>query len=181
MIKEFLDNINKAVPLEKFDNYLNVPPPTSNHRKKLEEVKLRGIKQVEFNLEVIGEKNFAFTCPGKSESIGYKNYIKSLYLGTEIFGLGKSRSNFVLGAQPIKDLKKGILNLAEKGVVADYSVFQPKKGTKWQEKQVLQLEDIINFSLELSKIYKKYNFKGIYCSLSSRSSIINEVLESHVA
>lgn len=36
------------------------------------------------------------------------------------------------------------------------------------------MRDVINFTNELVKIYLKYNQHPIFCSLSSRSSIVNE-------
>ncbi len=180
MIKETLVNINKAIPLNSFDNYLNVPPPTNNHKKTLREIKSLGIKQVQFNLEVIGENNFKTVCPGKSESIGYDNFIESLIQSSKIFGPGRSRTNFVLSKNQSSDLIKEANRLAKYGIVSDYSIFQPKKGTKWQNKKTPEIEEIINFTIKLAEVYKKYNFNGIYCSLSSRSSIINEILQPNV-
>lgn len=63
----------------------------------------------------------------------------------------------------------------EKGIVFDYSVFQPKKCTPYVNKVSLDFDDVIQFTLELVKIYR-YNFKPIFCSLSSRSSIVNELM-----
>lgn len=176
IIKETLLKINDIIPLKNFDSYLNVPPPTTDYKTHLKEVKKLGIKQVQFNLEVIGKDNFSRICPGKSKSIGYDNYIKSLYAAVDIFGSGNVRSNFVLGAQSSKVLINGIKELAKQGIVADYSIFQPKKGTKWEAKKSPSLKEIFEFSLELADVYKKYNFRWIYCPLSSRSSIINEIL-----
>lgn len=181
MIKEFLKNLNKIIPLNKFDNYLNVPPPIRNKELILREIKEMGIKQIQFNLEVIGKNNFKLICPGKSKFIGYDNYIESLKLGIKIFGSGKVRSNFVLGAQPLNVLLRGIKNFAKYGIVSDYSIFQPKKGTKWENKKGLSIEELLEFSAELANIYKQYKFEGIYCSLSSRSSIINEILNHNVS
>ena len=64
---------------------------------------------------------------------------------------------------------------ASLGIVADYSVFQPKKGTPYQDKKAPTSEDIIDFTNKLADIYIENNFKPIFCSLSSRSSLVNEI------
>jgi len=94
-----------------------------------------------------------------------------------IFGEGNVRSNFVLGAQPTPELVEGIQILADKGIVADYSVFVPKRGTGWENKARPEMEDVVDFTIKLAKVYQQHNFKSIYCGLSSRSNIVAEVLE----
>lgn len=168
---EIIKTLNKVSNISNFDNYLNVcPHPNIDY---LKEVKKNGIKQVQYNLEVIGAECFKKMCPGKCD---YQVFVDKLCEAVKIMGFGKVRSNFVLGIQPVEDLLVGIRELAKKGVVADYSIFQPKRCTPLENHLAPKMETIVYFTKELAKIYKEFGFKGIYCNLGSRSSIINEFI-----
>lgn len=172
-------SINKIVPLKDLDSYINVIAPKQEHRTYFltKAKKEWGYQNLEINLEVIGDRRFKDVCPGKSSLVGYQNSVDTLLEAVGIFGPGKARSNFVLGAQPISELKKGIEFLASQGVAADYSVFVPKKYTPWVNHPRPSIEEVASFTIFLADIYEKYGFKGIYCGLSSRSNILHEVLQ----
>lgn len=168
---EVADTLNTVDPIASYDNYLNVcPHPTVD---MLKDMKAKGIKQVQYNLEVIGEKTFAYHCPGK---LPYTQFKEKLVEAVDIMGRGNVRSNFVLGLQPIDELLEGVSELAALGVVADYSIFQPKRSTPLEHFPSPSMDTIVAFTTKLADLYKKYGYKAIYCSLSSRSSIINEAL-----
>jgi len=169
--------LNKIYKLSDCDSYINVlAPPKENREQYLECAHNKlGFRQIQINLEVFGEKTFENVCPGKASLAGYYNSVDALIVAAKIFGNGRARSNFVLGAQPIKKLLVGVKNFAEMGIASDYSIFVPKKFTPWENKRRPKINDIVDFTLELSKIYKEYGFTPIYCERSSRSSIINEV------
>jgi hypothetical protein len=172
-------SINNVFPLKDFDSYINIIAPKKENRTYfLNKAKHEwGYRNLQINLEVIGDQRFKEVCPGKSSLVGYQNSVDTLLEAVKIFGPGHARSNFVLGAQPIEELKEGIKILAAQGVVADYSVFIPKKYTPWADHLRPSMEDIASFSIFLAEIYEKYGFKGIYCGLSSRSNILHEVLQ----
>ncbi len=178
IIFELITEINHNVPLKNLDNYLNIPPPTKNIKENFIKLKRLGIKQIQINLEVANKRKFELICPGKNDSIGYNNYQKALMIAVDVFGRGQARSNFVFTAHSTKELLIEAKNLAKLGIVMDYSIFQPKKGTPWSKKNSPSVNEILNFTENLAKIYKKNKFTGIYCNLSSRSSIINEVLNN---
>ena len=143
----------------------------------LKKLKKLGIKQVQYNLEIANKDLFTSTCPGK---INYEEFVSKLYEAVNIFGKGNVRSNFVLGLQDYNELINECEKFAEKGIVADYSVFQPKKNTLYSNLEAPEMKDVINFTKRLVKIYVKYNQHPIFCSLSSRSSIVNEVYYDNV-
>lgn len=176
MILELVEELNRIVPLKKFDSYINVPAPSNNMKANFLRLKKLGVKQMQINLEVASKKKFEKVCPGKSKAIGYDNYQKALKVAVSIFGRGSVRSNFVFTARSSKELLVEAKRLAGLGVVMDYSIFQPKKGTPWADKKGPSVNEILEFSESLAVIYKKHYFKGVYCNLSSRSSIINELL-----
>lgn len=177
MIIESVRKLNSLVPLKKFDSYVNVPAPSSNIEENFLKLKRIGVKQMQINLEVAGKKKFETVCPGKDKTIGYDNYQKALKMAVKIFGRGQARSNFVFTSRSGKELLKEAERLAKLGVIFDYSIFQPKKGTPWAHKKSPSANEILSFTQSLAKIYRRYGFTGIYCNLSSRSSIINEVIK----
>ena len=127
---EIAEIINKIKPISEFDSYLNIAAPREKQKEFLSLAKNEwGFNNMVFNLEVIGENRFNEVCPGKSALMGYKNTINCMEIAVKIFGRGKVRSNFVLGAQPVEEQLLGIEVLAKKGIVSDYSIFSPKKGT----------------------------------------------------
>jgi len=160
------------------DSYLNIVPPSDERRKGyLERAKELGFRNIAFNLEVIGDRTFQDVCPGKAHLFGYQGIVDSLKDSVNYFGYGNVRSNFVLGAQPVDELLEGIRELAGHGIVADYSVFVPKKGTPWNKRISPTMETIVHFTRDLADIYRQNGFRGVYCGLSSRSNILHEVLD----
>lgn len=167
---EVIEELSKEIDLSKFDSYLNIAP--HDNLDSLKKAKQLGIKQVQYNLEITDKELFEFTCPGK---ISYDEFVKKLKEAVDVFGFGCVRSNFVFGLEEKESMLKNLKDFAKLGIVADYSVFQPKKGTPYQDKPAPNSDDIIEFTNALADIYVEHNFKPIFCSLSSRSSLINEI------
>lgn len=167
---EFVENLSKGFDMKMFDTIVNVCPHDSI--ENLKELKRLGIKQVQYNLEIANKEIFTTTCPGK---IAYEKFVSKLYEAVNIFGKGNVRSNFVLGLQDIDELLIECKEFAKNGIVADYSVFQPKKNTPYSNLKSPSMENVLKFTEGLVEIYKMYKQKPIFCSISSRSSIINEV------
>ena len=167
---EFVDGLNKEVDLTQFDSIVNVCPHDS--LANLQALKDMGIKQVQYNLEIANKEIFEFSCPGK---IAYEDFVAKMYEAVTIMGPNNVRSNFVLGLQDIAELLREADTFAAAGIITDYSVFQPKKHTPYQDKPAPSMEQVIDFTDKLADIYIKYEQSPIFCSLSSRSSIMNEV------
>lgn len=165
--------VNKHIKIKNTDSYINLIPP--NNFNYISQAKKVGFKQICYNLEVFGEKKFKKTCPGKQTAYGYNNFLEAFEKTVKIFGSGNVRSNFVLGIQPIPDLIKGVKYLAQRGIVSDYTVFFQRPGSVWHYKKPPKPDEILHFTRELVKTYRKYNFKPFCCSQSSRSSIANEI------
>jgi biotin synthase-like enzyme len=175
---EVIEKLNEIYPIKNFNTYLNLGYIKKDQERYLKKLKILGFKNIQINLEVIGEKVFNETCPGKSKILEYNNVINFLEKATKVFGKGFSRSNFVFGLQENDELLKGINNLAKLGIVADYSLFIPKPGTSYSLKSRPDFNKTLNFSKELVKIYKKYNFEPIYDRYSSRSNALHELLKN---
>ncbi|MCD6576036.1 MAG: hypothetical protein J7K73_02665 [Nanoarchaeota archaeon] len=173
IVNEIIEKVSNMIDIHNTDSYVTLMPP--HKTALLEETKKLGIKQVMFNLEVYGEVVFKEVCPGKEKQYGYKNMIKTLEEAVDIFGFGKARTNMVLGVQRIDDLLNGAQDLARKGIVVDYSIFFPRPGSIWAQKKPPNKKDVLYFTKELVKIYNEYSLLPYGCTLSSRSSVINEV------
>ena len=168
--EETIEYLSKTIDLSKFDNYLNIAPHDDIGR--LCKMKELGINQVQYNLEVVEKDNFENTCPGK---IKYDMFLSKLFEAVKIMGKGNVRSNFVLGLDSFDTTMLFAKNIAKEGIVFDYSVFQPKRFTAYSNKKSPDFDKVIEFTKNLVTIYKENGFKPIFCSLSSRSSIVNEM------
>lgn len=168
--EETIEYLAKTINLSKYDNYINIAP--HDDIKRVAKMKQLGIKQVQYNLEVVNKQNFEQTCPGKME---YDEFIRKMEEAVNIMGKGGVRSNFVLGLDDMSETLEFAKKIADKGIVFDYSVFQPKKCTPYENKKAPDFDSVIEFTRKLSKIYKEKGLNPIFCSLSSRSSIVNEL------
>lgn len=170
---DIIDVIKGKINFSKIDSYFNLMPPSNF--KKIEKAYKYGFQYICFNLECFDKKIFEKVCPGKAKIFGYEKIIKALRYSVDIFGKGRVRTNFVLGSEPLSGLIEGITKLAKEGIVSDYTIFFPRPGSIWFQKEPPLPEDVLNFTQKLVKIYKEYGFKPFCCSMSSRSSIVNEV------
>lgn len=170
--ESIINIVNKYVNIKEIDSYLNISP--HNDIEDLIKLKEKGLKQVQYNLEISNKERFKDVCFGK---MSYEEIKEKLFEAVNVMGKGNVRSNFVFGLQPIDELIEDILILSAEGIVCDYSIFQPKRGTPYANRSAPRMEDIITFSKKLAAIYKYYEYKPIFCSVSSRSSIINELME----
>lgn len=175
IVEETLEYISKEIDFSQYDTYLNVAPHDNVQRLlKLKDFK---IKYIQYNLELVDEKNFNYTCPGK---LKYNEFLNKLLEAVKYYGNGFVRSNFVLGLDNMKQTLDFAKKIAKEGIVFDYSVFQPKKNTEYYNKATPNFDEVIFFTEELVKIYIQYDFKPIFCSLSSRSSVVNELYNEYL-
>jgi hypothetical protein len=166
--------VNEHLYLSKIDSYINLIPPNDNNY--LVEAKKLGFKSICYNLEVFGKEDFVQICPGKQKVYGYDNFIESFCYTSKLMGKGKVRNNFVLGLQDIKKVREGVKFLSDLGVVSDYSVFYPRPGSVMSKHKLTDPDMVLDFTRFLAKNYQRYQFKPFCCPLSSRSSLINDIL-----
>ena len=131
---EVINALGSVTKLSSLDTYLNVcPHPNIDYLKSVKDL---GIKSVQYNLELIDSDSFAEYCPGK---LKHELFKKKLLEAVSIMGIGQVRSNFVFGLEPFEPFVDGISELAKNGIVPDYSVFQPKRGTKLEKRSTPNL------------------------------------------
>ena len=170
---DLIEAIKGKVVFSEIDSYFNLMPPLNF--EKIKKVHEYGFRYMCFNLECFDREIFKKVCPGKHRIYGYEKIIEALKYSVNVFGKGRVRTNFVLGSEPVEGLIKGVLKLAKEGIVSDYTIFFPRPGSLWAHKEPPSPDEILDFTKKLVEIYKKYDFKPFCCSLSSRSSIANEV------
>lgn len=175
---EISAELNQVLSLNKIDAYFNAMPPLN--AAGLELVKRLGYQTFMTNLEFIRHEDFRAFCPGKEEAYphGYSHMIGLLEAAVGIFGRGNVRTNFVLTGEQIPHLREGLPELAEKGIVSDVTVFFPRKASKWKDKKSPSIDEVLSFSSFLASLYQEHGFHPYCCSLSSRSSILNEIVGS---
>ena len=169
--------MNEVHSLADHDSYLNLIPP--GQASFLELSKEIGFRNIQFNMEVYGENYYKSICPGKHSKAPFNMFLNRLRESVEIFGNGYVRCGFVFGVQPDEILREGIRKLAEMGVVSDYTIFTPKRGTPWENRKRPDEIRVANFARWLGNTYDEYGFSPLYCSMSSRSCIMNELWVSH--
>jgi len=148
---------------------VTAPPSDSN---KLFEMRDAGVSIGVFNLEAYTPTAFALHCPGKHR-LGRDLYLNALNKGVEVFGWGKSWSNFVLGLEPASDLLQGAENLAAHGITPGANVLHCDHGAPIKVTPPTY-ETVISFYRELAILYNKYNHKPYYCQKALRTSLANE-------
>jgi len=164
-------HINKVIDLKTIDSHINLMPPKD--LKLIDKVYNLGFRTLTFDLEVFDPKRFAKVCPGKSKYYGYKNMIKALKYAREVFD-GFVGVEFVLGAEPIKSLLKGIRYFADLGISSNANILIPKPNAKWKNKMPPSEKEIIRFYQSLGKILRYHRLKPLYCQMSLRTSLANE-------
>lgn len=176
IVKNTILFLKNDIDFSKYDTIVNVQP--HNDTNNLISLKMSGIKQIQYNIEVMDSILFSEYCPQKLSFCTFKKKMKE---AVNIMGHGNVRCNLVFGLQDLKGSIEGANELASMGVVPDFSVFQPKKNTKLSGLLAPHFDDILFFANHIVTLYFRYGYKPIFCSLSSRSSIVNELYYSRGA
>ncbi|MBF0502899.1 MAG: hypothetical protein HQM09_22380 [Candidatus Riflebacteria bacterium] len=162
-------------PLSEVESYLNLLPPKRS--SDLDRARKLGFHILIFHMEVYGDQVYREVCPGKHELMPFNTFVERLDQSVALFGRGRVHCGFVLGAQPVAELQAGVAVLAAKGIVPDYTSFTPKAGTPWAKRARPDIHETAGFAAFLAEIYHEHGYSPLYCSLSSRSSIMNEICE----
>lgn len=175
MATDILSDASEIVDFGDMDSYWNLFPPEDFSR--LQEAKDLGFQQAQFNLEVYDPERFQEVAPGKSRKYGYDQMREALRYAVDTFGEGNARTNMVLGSEPVENLARGAEELAEEGVVTDYSIFFPRPASVWNDREPPEPETVMEAAREIARVNHEYGFDPLYCDVSSRSSIANVVQE----
>lgn len=127
-----------------------------------------GLMSYTSDLEVLGEDKFDWICPGKAQSVGYKEWRQRLIRAVDIFGRGNVGTGLVGGVELAKpygftseaDALKSTLEeaefLAENGVTTVYIVWVPRPGSNFRDQKNPSLEYFVQLAQGLHNLRVKY-------------------------
>lgn len=137
------------------DIYLMSVPP-KNH-DILDELKLSGITEVAFNLEMFDRVKAYDYMPGKG-SISITQYKDALTYSVSIWGnTGCVRSLLIYGFDSDKEFLQGIEALCQMGVEPIISIFRPLKNTSFEKLNPPPTINIISIYEKCKKIVERYS------------------------
>ncbi len=173
ILLDIVGGVAEDVDLYRMDCSVIAMPPSDF--SKVSRAHDLGISKIAFNMECFDYETFKKVCPGKEQAHGYANMLRDLERCVSVYGSGNVRTNFVLGSEPIHTLERGVISLASKGIVSDYSTFFPRPASAWANRNPTNRDDLTRFSDFVTDVYLDNGFKPYACETSSRSSIANEV------
>ena len=127
-----------------------------------------GLMSYTSDLEVLGEEKFNWICPGKAQSVGYKEWRQRLIRAVDIFGRGNVGTGLVGGVELAKpygftseaDALASTLEeaefLAENGVTTVYIVWVPRPGSNFRDQKNPSLEYFVQLAQGLHNLRVKY-------------------------
>jgi hypothetical protein len=127
-----------------------------------------GLMSYTSDLEVLGEEKFNWICPGKAQSVGYKEWRQRLIRAVDIFGRGNVGTGLVGGVELAKpygftseaDALASTLEeaefLAENGVTTVYIVWVPRPGSDFRDQKNPSLEYFVQLAQGLHNLRVKY-------------------------
>lgn len=127
-----------------------------------------GLMSYTSDLEVLGEEQFNWICPGKAESVGYRQWQERLFRAVDIFGRGNVGTGLVGGVELARphgfsseeDALRSTLNeaeyLAEHGVTTFFIVWVPRPGSAFRGQQNPSLEYFVRLARGLHQLRVKY-------------------------
>lgn len=135
--------------------YLMSLPP--KHNRILDNLKLSGITQVAFNIEIFDRDIAKKYMPGKGE-IPLSHYIDILSYAVKLWGnTGNVRTIFVVGLEPAESLLKGINCVSKLGVSPILSLFRPISETPIGHLLPPSVEEVLDIVKKSESICKENN------------------------
>lgn len=127
-----------------------------NNLQTLYKLKLSGITEVAFNIEIYDRVIAKKYMPGKGE-IPLPTYLDALKYAVSIWGnAGKVRSIFIVGLEPKKSLLEGIETVCKIGVSPILSLFKPIQGTPLAHLLPPSDKDILDIVTQTEQLCEKY-------------------------
>ncbi|MDR1164061.1 MAG: radical SAM protein [Candidatus Accumulibacter sp.] len=130
-----------------------------------------GLTSYTSDLEVFGEEQFNWICPGKAKWVGYKEWRERLIRAVGIFGRGHVGTGLVGGVELAKphgfrtenDALESTLSeaeaLAERGVTTVYIVWVPRPGSALSGQKAPSLDYYIRLATGLQNLRVKYGLR----------------------
>ncbi|MBI1920989.1 MAG: radical SAM protein [Geobacter sp.] len=128
-----------------------------------------GLTSYTSDLEVLGERLFNWICPGKAQTVGYREWQQRLIRAVDIFGRGNVGTGLVGGVELARpsgftseeDALASTLAeaeyLAENGVTTVFIVWVPRPGSYFRDQQNPSLEYFVRLARGLHRLRVKYD------------------------
>lgn len=128
-----------------------------------------GLMSYTSDLEVLGEEQFNWICPGKARWVGYREWKERLIRAVDIFGRGNVGTGLVGGVELARphgfireeDALASTLEeaeyLAENGVTTYFIVWVPRPGSAFRDQRNPSLDYYVRLAKGLHELRVKYN------------------------
>lgn len=149
-IKDFSRYIKNDRPDISISLMSTIPP-----KEELKNLKLSGISEVSFNMEIFDEVLAKTIMPGKG-NIPRSEYYNRLHDSVHIFGKNNVRSMIVIGFDREEDIYIGIEKLCRLGVQPVLSIFRPMPNTPFEYFAPVEFTDLLRIYTNCKSICDKY-------------------------
>jgi hypothetical protein len=163
---ETLQAIGEAFSTRKFPSQLVASAFSERQLARLYEE--TGLSSYTTDLEVLNERLFDWICPGKSRTVGYREWRRRLIAAVDIFGRGNVNTGIVggvelarpYGFQSEAEALAATLDeaefLAQNGVTVISTVWVPRPGSPFHQQEPPSLDYYVRLAKGLSDLRAKY-------------------------
>lgn len=147
-----------------------------NDRNVLNKLKVCGITEIAFNIEMFNRNIAKKVMPGKS-FYTLQDYYNSLKLAVEIWGsTGNVRSAILLGFDDIEEFEQGVRELCMMGVSPILSLFRPCSGTPLESFMSLDETDVFNYYEIARAVCEEFGMKlGPSCKACQNNTVALDI------
>jgi hypothetical protein len=169
---DLLKALGRNFTTRRFPSHLLSSAFTEDHLVRFREE--TGLLTWTSDIEVLDAEKFAWICPGKEARVGWREWIRRLERGVEIFGRGYVNTGFVAGVELCKPrgfatedeaLSRTLETaewLAQKGIVAVGQVFRPAPGSAFAKQSAPSLEYFVRLAKGLDAARRR---QGLHIDL----------------
>jgi hypothetical protein len=163
---ETLQAIGAAFDTRRFPSQLVASAFTEKQLERIYEQ--TGLLSYTTDLEVLDEEKFNWICPGKAETVGYREWRRRLIAAVDIFGRGRVSTAIVSGvnmAQPhgcssedeaLEETLAGVEDLARHGISVATCAWNPCEGSAFHKQKTPSLEFHVRLARGIAEIARQY-------------------------
>ncbi|NLB34933.1 MAG: hypothetical protein GX817_03825 [Elusimicrobia bacterium] len=138
ILEHYIELIKKNTPL-----MVGLQAAPSADYSIYERLKKKGVDHLSFCIELFDEERLKEVCPGKSRTIGRKQYLDTIEACSKIFMRGRVSGEIIAGLEPAEKTIEAIDYFAKMGVVSTVCIFRPLIGTQYENLPSPKPEDMI--------------------------------------
>jgi hypothetical protein len=127
-----------------------------------------GVENYTADIEVFDERKFHWLCPGKAETVGYREWRRRLIAAVDIIGRGHVSTSVVSGVnlaapygcasedEALAETLAGAEDLADHGVATASTIWYPCEGSYLEKQKTPSLEFHVRLSKGLADIARRH-------------------------